>query len=97
MTLLGDALTGTPQTFKSKIHGFSRERHLRVVRIGVFTRSDGIYRSKVTAEQGIDDGGTGVRNVWNNPKQTLRKHYLDSTWGQNRLYLHLNETLLTSQ
>ena len=94
MTLLGDALTGTPQTFKSKIHGFSRERHLRGVRNGVFTRSDGIYKWMVTAEHVVDDGGTGVSKVWNDPKQSLRKHYLDSTWVQIRLYLHPNETLL---
>jgi len=44
------ARKGTLQTFKSKIHGFSRERHLRVVRNGVFTCSDGIYKWMVTAE-----------------------------------------------
>ena len=79
------ARKGTQQTFKSIIHGFSRERHLRVVRIGVFTRSIGIYKWMVTAERGVDDGGTGVSKVWNNPKQTLRKHYVGSTWVQNRL------------
>jgi len=67
---------------------------LRVVPIGVFTRSDGIYKWMVTAERGVDDGGTGVSKVWNDPKQTLRKHYLDSTWVQIRLYLQPNETLL---
>ena len=67
---------------------------LRVVRNGVFTRSDGIYKWMVTAEQGVDDGGTDVSKVWNDPKQTLRKHYVGSTWVQNRLYLHPNETLL---
>ena len=91
------ARKGTQQTFKSKIHGFSKSRHLRVVRNGVFTRSDGIYKWMVTAERVVDNGGTGVRNVWNNPKQSLRKHYLDSTQVQNRLYLHPNETLLGSQ
>ena len=39
-------------------------------------------------------GGTGVSRVWNNPNQTLRKHYVGSTWFQIRLYLHPNETLL---
>ena len=88
------ARKGTPQTFKSKNYGFSKKRHLRVVRNGVFTRSDGIYRSKVTAERVVDDGGTGVSKVWNDPKQTLRKHYVGSTWIQIRLYLYPNETLL---
>ena len=82
---------------KVKSMAFSKKRHLRGVRNGVFTRSDGIYKWMVTAERGVDDGGSGVSKVWNNPKQTLRKHYLDSTWIQNRLYLHLNETLLGSQ
>ena len=94
MTLLGDARKGTPQTFKSKNYGFSKKRHLRVVPIGVSTRSIGIYRWMVTAERGIDDGGTDVSKVWNNPNQTLRKHCVGSTWGQIRLYLHLNQTLL---
>jgi hypothetical protein len=85
VTLLGGALTGTQQTFKSKIHGFSKKRHLRGVRNGVFTRSGGIYKWKVTAKRGVDDGGTGVSKVWNDPKQSLRKHYEDSTWVQIRL------------
>ncbi len=67
MTLLGGALTGTQQTFKSKNYGFSKKRHLRVVPIGIFTRSDGIYKWMVTAERGVDDGGTGVSKVWNDP------------------------------
>jgi len=67
MTLLGGALTGTQQTFKSKIHGFSKKRHLRVVRNGISTRSDGIYNWMVTAERVVDDGGTGVSKVWNDP------------------------------
>ena len=85
---------GTQQTFKSKNYGFSKKRHLRVVPIGVSTRSIDIYKWKVTAGRVVDDGGTGVSKVWNDPKQTLRKHYVDSTWDQNRLYLRLNETLL---
>ena len=96
MTLLGGALTGRTNghSIESKIHGFSRERHLRVVRIGVFARSDGIYKWMVTAERVVDDGGTGVSKVWNDLKQSLRKRYEDSTWVQIRLYLHLNKTLL---
>jgi len=97
MALLGGPLTGTPQTFKSKIHGFSRERHLRVVRIGVFTRSIGIYKWMVTAEQVVDDGGTGESKVWNDPKQSLRKHYVGSTWIQIRLYLGSKQTLFVSK
>ena len=97
MTLLGGAPTGTQQTFKSKNYAFSKKRHLRVVRNGVSTRSSGIYKWKMTAERGIDDGGTGVSIVWNNPKQSLRKHYVGSTWVQIRLYLHPNETLLWTQ
>jgi len=79
------ARKGTPQTLKSKIHGFSKKRHLRGVPIGVFTRSDGIYKWMVTAERDVDDCGTGVSIVWNDPKQSLRKHYVGSTWVQNRL------------
>jgi len=85
MTLLGSARKGTPQTFKSKNYAFSEKRHLRVVRIGVFTRSIGIYKWMVTAERVVDDGGTGVSKVWNDPKQTLRKHYVGSAWDQIRL------------
>ena len=51
----------------------------------------------VTAERGVDDGGTGVSKVWNDPKQSLRKHYVGSTWVQNRLYLRPNQTLLWPQ
>ena len=97
MTLLGGAPTGTQQTFKSKNYAFSKKRHLRVVRNGVFTRSDGIYKWMVTAERVVDDGGTGVSIAWNNPKQTLRKHYVGSTWFQIRLYLHFNKTFLGCQ
>jgi len=78
-------------------HDFSKKRHLRVVRNGVFTRSIGIYKWMVTAERPLDDVGKGVSNVWNDPKQTLRKHYVGSTWFQIRLYLHPNETLLWTQ
>ena len=59
---------GHPAKIKSKNHAFSKISHLRVVRIGVFTRSDGIYKWKVTAERVVDDGGTDVSKVWNNPK-----------------------------
>ena len=85
---------GHPAKIKSKNRAFSKISHLRVVRIGVFTCSSGIYKWMVTAERVVDDGGTGVRSVWNDPKQSLRKHYVDSTWVQSRLYLHLNQTLL---
>ena len=72
--------------FRAQKHRFYEAKGLkRVVLNGAFTRSDGTYKWMVTAERGVDDGGTGVRNVWNDPKQTLRKHYLDSTWVQNRL------------
>ena len=94
---VGSARKGTLHTFKSKIDVFSKISHLRVVPIGVFTRSDGIYRSKVTAERVVDDGGTGVSKVWNNPKQSLRKHYVGSTWVQIRLYLGSKQTILASK